>query len=97
MKHGQYNFEQIPHNFGTFPEKMSYLSNCSLFFHQLFPVAEDKLLRAEKIRLEKALDATATPLMIATDCLKNRERRQDIDHVHDNVEVELHKVCTIVW
>lgn len=57
---------------------------------------EDKLLRAEKIRLEKALDATGTPLMIATDCLKNRERRQDIDHVHDNVEIELHKEVDLI-
>jgi tektin-4 len=57
---------------------------------------EDDLLSAEKIRLEKALDATATPLIIATDCLKNRERRQDIDNVHDNVEIELHKEVDLI-
>ncbi|XP_063720518.1 tektin-4-like [Symsagittifera roscoffensis] len=59
-------------------------------------VHEDQLLRAEKIRLERALDATATPLMIATDCLKNRERRQNVDHVHDNVEIELHKEVDLI-
>ena len=69
------------------------LKNVCHYYHKFdFDFLEDQLLRAEKIRLERALDATATPLMIATDCLKNRERRQNVDHVHDNVEIELHKV-----
>ena len=71
---------------------MNLKSFCHCYHKFDFDFLEDQLLRAEKIRLERALDATATPLMIATDCLKNRERRQNVDHVHDNVEIELHKV-----
>ena len=43
--------------------------------------------------LEKALAETENPLHIAQECLYNREKRQSIDLVHDNVEKELIKVC----
>lgn len=45
-----------------------------------------------KARLEKALEDTDLPLMIAQQCLANREKRVKIDLVHDNVEIQLLKV-----
>lgn len=51
--------------------------------------AETELLLAQKRRLERALDATAVPLSLATDGLQSRERRQQPDLVRDRVEVEL--------
>lgn len=54
--------------------------------------AETELMRAQKRRLERALDATALPFSIATDNLQCRERRQHPDLVRDYVEVELLKV-----
>ncbi|KAL5015859.1 hypothetical protein ScPMuIL_005448 [Solemya velum] len=50
----------------------------------------DSLL-AFKTRVEKALEATAEPLHIAQQCLANRERRVQIDLVHDDVQRELIK------
>ncbi len=47
-----------------------------------------------KASLEKALAETENPLHIAQECLYNREKRQSIDVVHDNVEMELLKVKT---
>lgn len=54
--------------------------------------AETGLLAAQKLRLEKALDATKVPYAIATDNLQCRERRQPPDLVSDEVERELLKV-----
>lgn len=45
-----------------------------------------------KARVEKALADTELPLMIAQQCLVNRERRMKVDLVHDNVEMQLQKV-----
>lgn len=53
---------------------------------------ETDLMRAQKRRLERALDVTAVPFSIATDNLQCRERRQHLDLVRDYVEVELLKV-----
>ena len=53
----------------------------------------DCLSRAKSV-LEKALAETENPLHIAQECLYNREKRQAIDLVHDNVEKELIKVIT---
>merc|ERR1739844_133696 len=44
-----------------------------------------------KARLEKALEDTELPLLIAQQCLANREKRIKIDLVHDNVEIQLLK------
>lgn len=55
-------------------------------------VAETDLLLAQKLRLEKGLDATEIPYAIATDNLTCRERRLGPDLVKDSVENELLKV-----
>lgn len=55
-------------------------------------VAETDQLAAQKLRLERAIDATELPYSIATDNLQCRERRQHPDLVRDQVEVELLKV-----
>ena len=47
-----------------------------------------------KARVEKALADTELPLMIAQQCLANREKRMKVDLVHDNVEMQLQKVKT---
>jgi tektin-1 len=44
-----------------------------------------------KSRLARALADTELPLMIAQQCLVNREKRQGVDLVHDNVEMQLLK------
>ncbi|KAL7979059.1 hypothetical protein Chor_015083 [Crotalus horridus] len=54
-------------------------------------VAETDQLAAQKLRLERAIDATELPYSIATDNLQCRERRQHPDLVRDQVEVELLK------
>ena len=51
----------------------------------------DALTRA-KAALEKMLADLETPLHIAQECLYNREKRQGIDLVHDDVERALVKV-----
>jgi tektin-1 len=48
-------------------------------------------LGAYKIRVEKAIESVQEPLHIAQTCLSNREKRYDIDLVHDNVQKELIK------
>ncbi|XP_006897519.1 PREDICTED: tektin-4-like [Elephantulus edwardii] len=58
--------------------------------------AETNLLLAEKLRLERALDATALPYSIATDNLQCRERRQHPDLVRDCVEIELLKEAELI-
>merc|ERR1719315_34721 len=45
---------------------------------------ENEMLDAYKVRLEKAIEAAAEPLTIATNCLANRERRRGIELTHDD-------------
>ncbi|XP_072834523.2 tektin-1 [Pogona vitticeps] len=52
---------------------------------------ETEVLLAFRTRLEKALEGCKGPLLIAQECLLNRERRVGIDLVHDEVERELIK------
>ncbi|XP_058142692.1 LOW QUALITY PROTEIN: tektin-4 [Dasypus novemcinctus] len=59
-------------------------------------LAETDLLLAQKLRLERALDATAVPFSIASDNLQCRERRQHPDLVRDLVEVELLKEAELI-
>lgn len=54
---------------------------------------EIEMMLNYKSRLTKALADTELPLMIAQQCLVNREKRQGVDLVHDNVEMQLLKVC----
>jgi len=54
-------------------------------------LTEIESLNRAKAVLEKALAETENPLHIAQECLYNREKRQGIDLVHDNVERELIK------
>ncbi|NWX08091.1 TEKT4 protein, partial [Caloenas nicobarica] len=58
--------------------------------------AETNLLAAQKLRLERALDATEVPYAIATDNLQCRERRQPPDLVNDEVERELLKEAELI-
>ncbi|NWX23306.1 TEKT4 protein, partial [Aegotheles bennettii] len=58
--------------------------------------AETSLLAAQKLRLERALDATEVPCAIATDNLQCRERRQPPDLVSDEVERELLKEVELI-
>ncbi|XP_037243240.1 tektin-4 [Falco rusticolus] len=58
--------------------------------------AETGLLAAQKLRLERALDATEVPYTIATDNLKCRETRQPPDLVSDEVEGELLKEAELI-
>ncbi|KAH0631765.1 hypothetical protein JD844_019536 [Phrynosoma platyrhinos] len=58
--------------------------------------SETELLAAQKLRLERALDATQVPYSIATDNLQCRERRQPPDLVRDQVEVELLKEAELI-
>ncbi|KAL8175019.1 UNVERIFIED_CONTAM: Tektin-4 [Gekko kuhli] len=58
--------------------------------------AETGLLAAQKLRLERALDATDVPYTIATDNLQCRERRQPPDLVRDQVEAELLKEAELI-
>ena len=55
-------------------------------------IAETDLLIGQKNRLENALRATEIPMHIATDNLNCRLRRQGIDQVQDDVELNLLKV-----
>lgn len=52
-------------------------------------------LEAFKVRVEKAIESMQEPLHIAQTCLANREKRYDIDLVHDNVQKELIKEVEI--
>ncbi|XP_012599342.1 tektin-4 [Microcebus murinus] len=53
-------------------------------------------LRADKQRLERALDSSSVPFAIATDNLQCRERRQHPDLVRDCVEIELLKEVELI-
>jgi len=52
---------------------------------------ENEMLLAYKVRVEKALEAAAEPLTIATNCLATRERRRGIELTHDDTQKELMK------
>ncbi|XP_043945651.1 tektin-4 [Protopterus annectens] len=58
--------------------------------------AETNLLVAQKMRLERALDATEVPYSITTDNLQCRERRIGSDLVKDAVEEELLKEAELI-
>ncbi|NXJ81427.1 TEKT4 protein, partial [Trogon melanurus] len=58
--------------------------------------AETGLLAAQKLRLERALDATEMPYAICTDNLQCREKRQPPDLVRDEVEKELLKEAELI-
>ncbi len=53
---------------------------------------EMTLLLGDKDKLELALQTTQLPLDIANSCIVLRQSRVAIDNVHDQVEIELHKV-----
>jgi tektin-4 len=59
-------------------------------------ISETELLCSQKLRLENALRATEIPLHIATDNLQCRQRRQGIDLVEDDVELNLLKEIEII-
>lgn len=52
-------------------------------------------LEAYKRRVERAIESIQEPLHIAQTCLANREKRYEIDLVHDNVQKELIKEVEI--
>ena len=56
---------------------------------------EINMMLKYKERLERALAATETPLLVSRECLVNRESRVKIDLVHDDVEIQLLKVFLI--
>lgn len=56
---------------------------------------EIDVLEAYKRRVEKAIDSIQEPLHIAQSSLANREKRYDIDLVHDQVQKELIKEIEI--
>lgn len=55
-------------------------------------VKETSLLLAEKKKLEDALVNTQFPLDVTNSCLGFRTQREQIDLVHDTVEIQLIKV-----
>ncbi|XP_032768720.1 tektin-4 [Rattus rattus] len=58
--------------------------------------SETDQMMAQKLRLQRALDALSVPFSIATDNLQCRERRQHPDLVRDYVEVELLKETELI-
>ncbi|NXI58003.1 TEKT3 protein, partial [Chloroceryle aenea] len=52
-------------------------------------IGETNALTDMKKRLERALAETEAPLQVAQECLLHREKRIDIDLVHDDVEKQL--------
>ncbi|NXO93854.1 TEKT4 protein, partial [Certhia brachydactyla] len=58
--------------------------------------AETNLLAAQKLRLERALDATEVPYAVVIDNLECRERRQPPDLVIDEVERQLLKEADLI-
>lgn len=59
-------------------------------------ISETDLLLEQKKRLENAMRATEIPLHIATDNLNCRSRRQGVDVVQDDVELNLLKEVEII-
>ncbi|NXR31821.1 TEKT4 protein, partial [Zosterops hypoxanthus] len=58
--------------------------------------AETNLLAAQKLRLERALDATEVPYAVVIDNLECRDRRQPPDLVIDQVERQLLKEAELI-
>uniref|UniRef100_A0A8C3R7G5 Tektin n=1 Tax=Cyanoderma ruficeps TaxID=181631 RepID=A0A8C3R7G5_9PASS len=58
--------------------------------------AETQLLAAQKLRLERALDATEVPYAVVLDNLECRDRRQPPDLVMDQVERQLVKEAELI-
>ncbi|NXP23417.1 TEKT4 protein, partial [Scytalopus superciliaris] len=58
--------------------------------------AETNLLAAQKLRLERALDATEVPYGVVTDNLQCRDRRQPPDLAIDEVERQLLKEAELI-
>jgi len=56
---------------------------------------EIEALEEYRKRVEKVIESIQEPLHIAQTCLANREKRYDIDLVHDNVQKELIKEVEI--
>ena len=54
---------------------------------------ETSLLLAQKKRLEEVMNISEFPLEVANLCLQFRSQREQVDLVHDAVEVQLIKVC----
>ena len=54
----------------------------------------DMLLKF-KAKLEGSLEATEHPQSVTTSCLTYRQGREGIDMVHDDVEINLLKVCKL--
>lgn len=60
-------------------------------------LAETDVLVSEKRRLQRALDATVTPLHIATETLGNRElHKYGVERVVDDVEIQLRKEIELI-
>jgi len=59
-------------------------------------VGETNALTESKKRLERALVETESPLGIAKECLYNRDKREGIDLVHDNVESQLNQEVEVI-
>lgn len=60
-------------------------------------IAETDVLVTEKRRLQRALDATTSPLHIATEALNNREmHRYGVDRVVDDVEIQIRKEIELI-
>jgi len=59
-------------------------------------ISETDLLLEQKKRLENALRATEVPLHIATDNLNCRQKRQGVDLVQDDVELNLLKEVEVI-
>ncbi|NWX85548.1 TEKT1 protein, partial [Nothoprocta ornata] len=59
-------------------------------------VNETEVLLTFKTRIEKALERCKEPLVIAQQCLLNREKRVGIDLVHDEVEQELLREAEVI-
>lgn len=60
-------------------------------------LAETDVLVSEKRRLKRALDATTTPLHIATEALANRElHKYGVERVVDDVEIQLRKEIELI-
>ncbi|XP_060744510.1 tektin-1 [Tachysurus vachellii] len=59
-------------------------------------VQEIELLLTMKSRVERALGSCAEPLQATLDCLNERQKRVEIDLVHDNLEKELLKEKDVI-
>ncbi|XP_065591669.1 tektin-3 [Cyrtonyx montezumae] len=59
-------------------------------------IGETNTLTDVKKRLERALAETEAPLQVSQECLLHREKRMDIDLVHDCVEKQLFKEVDII-